>query len=52
MVKDIKAGEKFSTENIRVIRPGDGLESKYWEQLLGTNSLRDYKRGEPFNFHK
>lgn len=45
--KDIKKGEKFTKENIRVIRPGDGMEPKYYDQLLGTKSIRDFKFGVP-----
>lgn len=48
VVKDIKAGEKFTIENIRIIRPGDGLAPKYWEQVLGITAKKDYKKGEPF----
>lgn len=47
VVKDIEAGEPFTEENIRVIRPGDGLEPKYWEQLIGKISLHDLKKGNP-----
>jgi len=46
-IKDIKAGEKFTEENIRVIRPGYGIAPKYFRGLLGTDSSRDIKRGEP-----
>jgi pseudaminic acid synthase len=35
---DIKKGEKFSTENIRVIRPGFGLQPLYYEKLIGKKS--------------
>jgi len=47
VVKDIKAGELFSKENVRVIRPGDGLEPKYFETLIGKTAKADLKRGTP-----
>ncbi len=49
VVKDIKAGEKFTKENIRVIRPGDGMQPKFYEDLLGKQAKSDLKRGTPFN---
>ncbi len=49
VVKDMKAGEKFTKENIRVIRPGDGLQPKFYEEVLGKNAKCDLKRGTPFN---
>ena len=45
VVKDIKAGEKLTTENIRIIRPGLGLEPKYFESVLGKAAKQDLKRG-------
>ena len=50
VVKDIQAGEKFTEENIRVIRPGDGMEPKYYEGLLGTVSLNNYQEGNPLYY--
>ena len=46
-VQDIKVGEKFTTSNIRCIRPGDGLHTRSYEHLLGQPALRSIKRGNP-----
>ncbi len=46
-IKDIKVGEAFSSENVRVIRPGFGLKPKYYKELLKKTSRRSIKRGEP-----
>lgn len=48
--KEIKAGEKFTRENIRIIRPGYGLAPKYYEQILNTHALKDIKVGDPIKF--
>lgn len=48
--KDIKAGETFTGENLKVIRPGIGLEPKYYEQVLGKKASRDLKVGTPLAF--
>jgi sialic acid synthase SpsE len=47
VVKDVKQGESFTKENIRVIRPGDGLPPKHYEGLLTKKANRDLKRGTP-----
>jgi pseudaminic acid synthase len=47
VVKDIKAGEPFSEENVRSIRPGFGMHPKQLKEILGTIAKRDFKRGEP-----
>lgn len=46
-VQDIKEGEKLTEQNVRIIRPGYGLEPKYYPQVLGQRALRDIKRGTP-----
>jgi pseudaminic acid synthase len=43
--KDVKAGEVLTKENIRVIRPGDGLAPKFYEQVLGKQVKVDLKKG-------
>ncbi len=48
--KDIKAGEPFTTDNLRVIRPGDGLEPKYFERVLGKKAVKDLKLGQALNW--
>ena len=51
VVKDIKAGERFTKENIRVIRPGDGLEPKYFETALKKNAKTDILKGTPLTLN-
>jgi pseudaminic acid synthase len=50
IAKDIKAGERFTKENIRVIRPGLGLAPKYYEELLGKPVKQDLKAGTPLSW--
>ena len=45
--KDIKKGEKFSKDNIRVIRPGYGLAPKYFNRILNKKSPINIKNSEP-----
>jgi pseudaminic acid synthase len=49
VVKDIKAGEKFTKENVRSIRPGYGLHTRYWNDVLQQRASRDIKRGTPLD---
>ncbi|OGH72385.1 MAG: pseudaminic acid synthase [Candidatus Magasanikbacteria bacterium RIFCSPLOWO2_01_FULL_43_20b] len=49
VVKDIKAGEKFTPQNVRSIRPGHGLPPKYYEEILGRAAKVDIERGEPLD---
>jgi len=45
--KDIKAGEVLTKDCVRVVRPGYGLQPKYYEQLLGRKIRQDVKKGTP-----
>ncbi|MDR5659784.1 pseudaminic acid synthase [Serpentinicella sp. ANB-PHB4] len=47
VVNDIKKGEKFTEENIKSIRPGFGLETKYIDNILGEKAKCDIKKGTP-----
>lgn len=45
VVKDVKAGEPLTRDNVRAIRPGLGLSTKYLDQVLGKTVRGDAKRG-------
>jgi N-acetylneuraminate synthase len=45
VVQDIKAGEALTNENIRAIRPGLGLPTKYLPQIINRVAKQDLKRG-------
>jgi pseudaminic acid synthase len=47
VVEDIGKGGKFTRENIRSIRPGDGMNPAYFRQVLGARASRALKRGTP-----
>jgi pseudaminic acid synthase len=46
-ISDIKKGDKFTNKNIRIIRPGYGLQPVYYEKLLNKKSPSDIKRETP-----
>lgn len=50
VVKDMKAGEEITRDNVRAIRPGLGLPTKYFEVMLGKRVARDVKRGTPLKW--
>jgi len=45
VVKDLKAGDVLTKENVRAIRPGLGLPTKYLEQVLSKTVKQDVKLG-------
>lgn len=44
---DIRKGETFTRQNIRVVRPGHGLAPVYYPQVLGKTAARDLTFGQP-----
>jgi pseudaminic acid synthase len=50
VVKDIKAGEPFTEENLRSIRPGYGLHPKYLKEVIGKVAKENLEKGTPFKF--
>lgn len=49
-VRKITAGEPFTQENIRVVRPAYGLMPKDYSNLLGSISEQNYFCGEPIRY--
>lgn len=47
VVRDIKAGEPFTKENVRIIRPGDGSEPKYFDLILSKKASKPHRTGTP-----
>lgn len=45
--KDIAVGEHFTEENIRSVRPSDGLLPKYYGVILNQEAKFSYRKGEP-----
>ncbi len=50
IVKNIRAGETFTPENIRSIRPAFGLHTMYYEEVLGKTATRDIEKGTPLQW--
>lgn len=50
IVKDLKKGEKLSTKNMRAIRPGLGLPTKYINDLLGKEAKKNISKGTPVSW--
>lgn len=46
-VKDIRVGDEFTEDNIRVIRPGYGMKPKYYSETIGKRAACDIRRGMP-----
>lgn len=50
VIKDIKLGEIYTKENIRIIRPGHGLSPKHYIEILGKKATRDIESAEPLDW--
>ncbi len=50
VVGDVAAGDVLTRENVRSIRPGQGLAPKHMPDVLGKTATRDLKRGEPLDW--
>ena len=50
VVKDIKKGDTFSEDNVRSIRPANGIEPKYLKIILGKKAKISVKKGTPLKW--
>ncbi|ARV46267.1 pseudaminic acid synthase [Bacillus inaquosorum] len=48
--KDIKAGEIFTKDNIKVVRPGYGLEPKFYDVIIGRTAKKHIAAGTPLKW--
>jgi pseudaminic acid synthase len=49
-VRNIAAGEAFTPENVRSIRPGQGLHPRHLGQVIGKKAARPLEKGEPLGW--
>lgn len=51
VVKDVAQGELFTAENVRSIRPGCGLHTMYYEEILGRRAACPIRKGTPLSWN-
>ena len=50
IVEDIKQGEVLTSQNIKSIRPGNGLPPMKYDNVVGKRASHDLYRGEPLKY--
>ncbi|SDK53575.1 N-acetylneuraminate synthase [Maridesulfovibrio ferrireducens] len=50
--KDILKGESLSADNIKCVRPGYGLHTRHFEEIMGKKALNDIRLGTPISWDK
>ena len=50
VVKDMQAGQVFTEETVRSIRPGHGLHTRHWQDVIGRCATRNIERGTPLSW--
>lgn len=50
VVEDVKAGQPLTSDNVRSIRPGHGLHTRYLSDVLGRRASKDVPKGTPLSW--
>lgn len=50
VVADVRAGERFTAQNVQAIRPGYGLHTRHLDQVMGRYATTDIARGTPLQW--
>lgn len=49
-VTEIHEGQEFTAQNIRSIRPGHGLHTRYLDDLIGKKATKNIQKGTPLQW--
>lgn len=50
VARDMRAGEVFNAQNLRAVRPGHGLDPRFYEEIMGRRILTDASKGTPLSW--
>lgn len=50
VVKDVKEGEIFTEDNVKSIRPGFGMHTRYYSDILGKKARANIEKGTPLKW--
>ena len=50
IIQNLKKGDVFSNDNVKSIRPGNGLHPKFYSEILGRKAAKDIELGTPLTF--
>jgi pseudaminic acid synthase len=50
VAENIKKGEVFTAQNVRSVRPSDGLHPRHLNEVLGQRAARDIEKGTPLDW--
>jgi N-acetylneuraminate synthase len=50
VVADVRAGEAVTAENVRSVRPADGLHTRHLDEVIGRRFARDLSKGTPLSW--